>query len=404
MLQRASLALVAVTTATLALLGGCSGPASEHAVVLWHPWGGMELAALKEAIGRYQTAHPEVEIQALQVPSDKLQDKYLRSSAANGGPDLLIGPVDWIGKYAQSEVISPLEGTVATASLDRYQPVAIQAMTYRSHLYALPESLETLALYYNKKVLTGAPPATLQDLFIKANSRDYYRSDFLLAYNTQFFFSAGYMFGMGGRLFAPDGQVELVGAGAEHWLKFLHDLKVHPRIAAKSDYARADALFRDGKAAMTVNGPWALGDYRKALGADLGTTTLPMVEDGVPAVPFVGVKCFMFNPNSGAAARERAVAFATYMTSPEIARLTMDRAGHIPAVRDVQVPAGDLLGAFAEQARWGTPLPAAPEMKEMWAPMDQAIEKVMTDVAPPTTAIQTAREVIAAKIEAVRKQ
>jgi maltose-binding protein MalE len=104
---------------------------------------------------------------------------------------------------------------------------------------------------------------------------------------------------------------------------------------------------------MTVNGPWALGDYRKALGAELGTTTLPMVEDGVPAVPFVGVKCFMFNPNSGPAARERAVAFATYMTSPEIARSIWTQPHLGGAGRPG--PRGD--SAPSPQARWARPCP-----------------------------------------------
>ena len=38
-----------------------------------------------------------LEVMALQVPHDKLKDKYERSSAANGGPDLMIGDADCNG-------------------------------------------------------------------------------------------------------------------------------------------------------------------------------------------------------------------------------------------------------------------------------------------------------------------
>lgn len=396
--------LVVPLVGVLVSLAGCDGPSHQATVTLWHPWGGAELSALKKAIGQYRKDHPGVEVVALQVPSDKLQDKYLRSTAANGGPDLVVGFTDWVGKFAQSEVIAPLDGQVPQALTDRYLPVALSALRYQGKLYALPESMETLALYYNKSLVHGAPPATLQQLFVQANSRDYWDGDYYLAYNTQFFFTAGYLFGMGGTLLRPDGTVKLDTPAARNWTKLLKDLKTHPYIAAKSDYGRADSLFRDGKAAMTVNGPWALGDYQKVLGDKLGVTTLPMVEDKVPAVPFVGIKCLMFNPNSKAPERQRAVDFATFMASPEVALMFEQEAGHIPAVRDVRIPAGDKLQAFAEQARWGTPMPPNPEMKEVWAPMDQAIEKVMTDAAPGPRAIAEAQRIISAKIEAVRNQ
>lgn len=384
-------------------LTGCDQPSAQSTVTLWHPWGGAELSALKKAIARYQKGHPGTEVVALQVPSDKLQDKYLRSTAANGGPDLVVGFTDWVGKFAQSEVIAPLDAVVPKELTDRYVPVALAALRYDGKLYALPESMETLALYYNKD-LVQKPPSTIQELFVQANSRDYWKGDYFLAYNTQFFFTAGYLFGMGGSLLQPDGTVRLDTPGAQSWMKFIKDLKAHPYIAAKSDYGRADSLFRDGKAAMTVNGPWALGDYQKVLGDKLGVATLPMVEDKVPAVPFVGIKCLMFNPNSSDPARKRAVEFASFMASAETALLFEQEAGHIPAVRDVQIPEGDLLQAFAEQARWGTPMPPNPEMKEVWAPMDQAIEKVMTDTAPASEAIRDAQKIISAKIEAVRNQ
>ncbi|HEY9857524.1 MAG TPA: extracellular solute-binding protein [Stenomitos sp.] len=385
-------------------LSGCDRPSNQSTVTLWHPWGGAELSALKEAIAQYQTSHPGTEVVALQVPSDKLQDKYLRSTAANGGPDLVVGFTDWVGKFAQSEVIAPLDGQVPKALSDRYVPVALSALRYQGKLYALPESMETLALYYNKDLVHGKPPETLEELFIQANSRDYWSGDYYLAYNTQFFFTAGYLFGMGGTLLQPDGTVRLDTPGAQNWMKLIKDLKTHPYIAAKSDYGRADSLFRDGKAAMTINGPWALGDYQKVFGDKLGVATLPMVEDKVPAVPFVGVKCLMFNPNSTPPARARAMEFASFMASPEVVSRFEREAGHIPAVRDVQIPDGDKLQAFAEQARWGTPMPPNPEMKEVWAPMDQAIEKVMTDSAPAAQAISEAQRVISAKIEAVRNQ
>ena len=392
---------IALLVAGLSVLAGCVEPRSPRSLVVWHPWGGAELVALKQVIAAYQADHPGFDIVSLPVPSDKLQDKYLRSTAANGGPDLVIGATDWVGKLAQSEVIAPLDDHLDAATRSRISPFALDALRYRGHLYAFPESFETVALYYNKRLVSSLP-RTLGELAIRANSRDYWKGDYLIAFNTQFYFSAGYLFGMGGALLGQEDDVRVDTEAAVHWLSLLRDLKANPAIAAKSDYGRADGLFRDGKAAMTVNGMWALRDYQAALGSDLGVATLPEVEAGKPASPFVGVKCLMVNPNGGKASIERAMKFARFMVSPRMSRLMKEVAGHVPVVTDVPLGDGDLLAAFARQAAVGTALPAAPEMREVWGPMDQAIEKVMTDVASPDAAIQEAQSVIAAKIEAVR--
>lgn len=386
------------------MLGGCIPSGKARTLTLWHPWGGTELAALKAAIQAYQAEHPDTEVIALQVPSDRLQDKYLRSAAANGGPDLLIGATDWIGKFALSEVLTPLDDLIPEAQIRRYQHVALSALRYQGKLYALPESMETVALYYNKRMLPSGPPKTVGDLFIRANSRDYWNGDYLLAYNTQFYFAAGYLFGSGGKLLDESGRAKVDTPGAVRWLGLLKSMRDHPRLAAKSDYGYADALFREKKAAMTINGPWALGDYRQVLGDDLGVAPLPMVEDMVPAVPFVGIKCLMFNPNSTPERRQDAFAFADFFTSPDNMTRMREMAGHVPAINGLPIPDDSPLSAFERQAKWGTPLPPDPEMKEVWTPMDKAIEEVLTGVKTPGKAIADAQDLIQAKIEAVRKQ
>jgi len=95
----------------LAIAAGASacGPAdADDALILWHAWGGKELDALKSLVATYRAAHPGQEIMALQVPYDKLKDKYLRSAAANGGPDLLIGDADWSVSFVDEATIHEL--------------------------------------------------------------------------------------------------------------------------------------------------------------------------------------------------------------------------------------------------------------------------------------------------------
>ncbi len=78
-------------TAAPAATGG------EGEVVLWHGWTGAEADKLTEVIAAFQTANPGVTVAPLAVPFDQLKNKFTTEASTGGGPDLLIGPKDWIG-------------------------------------------------------------------------------------------------------------------------------------------------------------------------------------------------------------------------------------------------------------------------------------------------------------------
>jgi len=63
-------------------------------------------------------------------------------------------------------------------------------------------------------------------------------------------------------------------------LQFMADLKFKDAVMPKdADYNAADGLFKDGKAAMIINGDWSLGGYTdpKALGDKLGVAPIPQI-------------------------------------------------------------------------------------------------------------------------------
>jgi maltose-binding protein MalE len=82
----------------------------------------------------------------------------------------------------------------------------------------------------------------------------------------------------------------------------------------------------------------------------------------------------------------------------------LKEAGHIPAVKDVSPAKGTPLSFFAQQALVGTPLPAGPEMREVWTPMDRVIEEVFSGAKSPEKALSDAQALIRAKVEEVKKQ
>jgi arabinogalactan oligomer/maltooligosaccharide transport system substrate-binding protein len=396
-------ALLAAAAALALAAGplGCAQTSNEHTLTLWHAWGGAELATLKTLIGQFQAQHPGLEVMPLQVPYDKLKDKYLRSAAANGGPDLVIGDADWSGKFAASDLVLRTDELFSKEELARFNPGALASLTLGGKLYAVPESRETIALYYNKKLLPQ-PPKTIGEVFAKAPAIP--GVQYGLVYNAKFYYAMGYFFASGGRLFDAQGLPAVDSPAAQSAFGLFEKLSKAKGILTSPEYNKGDSLYKEGQTAMIVNGPWALVDYQKKLGKDLGVATLPTLDDGKPAASWVGVKCMMFNPNADDAHRKLAKDFALFLTTPESQKLLSEQAGHIPAVRNVKLDPASPLAVFQAQADVGTPVSIQPEVSLVWEPMDKAVRQVTEHESPPAKALSEAETVIKAKLDAMRAQ
>lgn len=388
----------------LLLLTGCQVRSDPHTLVLWHAWGGNELQTLRRLIKGFEAEFPDDTIYALPVPFDQLKNKYQRAASAGGGPDLLISSTDWFSDLVQAGLVAPVDGLVPESFWDRFLTFTLAPLHSRpspgtrSRLFAVPESYEVVAVYYNRSLIAAVPPDT--DAWIRTAVRLTSGNRFGLVFNTGFYFSAGYLFGFGGRLFDEDGRPAMAAAPVEAWLRFLKRLRDTKEIIARNDYGKADALFKEGKAAMILNGPWALADYQKALGKKLGVGLLPRVSaTGQPAAPFIGVKNFMVNANSDEVHRRLAMKFVEFCTRPASQRILMEGAGHLPANRAVPLPEGSPVSVFATQARVGTPLPTTAIMSALWEPLDKVIEQVLSEGKPPAVALQEGQRLIGAKMQ-----
>jgi arabinogalactan oligomer/maltooligosaccharide transport system substrate-binding protein len=385
-------------------LSACDQAASQNTLTIWHAWGGAELATLKELIAKYRATRPELEIVALQVPHDKLKDKYLRSAAANGGPDLLVGNGDWSGKLAESNLLLRTDELFTKDELARFHPKSLESLKIGDKLYALPESRETVVLYYNKRLMPK-PPATVDEMITTAASMAGRSGmQYGMVFNTGFYFSMGYFFGNGMQLFDDKGTLAVKSAGTQAGLSLIDRMSRTKGILTNHEYSKADSLYKEGQTAMIINGPWALVDYQAKLGKDLGLATLPAVAPGKPAASWVGVKCLMFNNNSDAGHRKLAKDFALFVTAPENQMLLATKAGHIPAVIDAKLPADSPLAVFQAQADQGTPANISNEVSLVWDPMDKAIRQVVQHEAGPEAALDEADKTIKAQLKEMRAQ
>jgi arabinogalactan oligomer/maltooligosaccharide transport system substrate-binding protein len=401
--KRIHIAFLAFMLAVLGSIGGFTQTTAQNAdmngeLLLWHGWTGAEAATLtNDLLPAWQAAYPNVKIQVLAVPFDQLKNKYSQEVATGGGPDLLIGPADWVGELATGELIRPLDDLVDEATLGNYLSSTVDALRFDGQLYGLPESFETVAMYYNK-ALMPEPVANTADLDafaaeISSTAGDTYG----LALLANFYHPAGYLFGFGGQLFDENNQSIINSPETVAFLNWINGLQTKPGYFLQNDDNAISSLFKEGKAAAVFNGPWALGDYAQALGAEnVGVAPMPLISDanGAAARPFLGVKHIMMNADLEDDQAALAAEFMKWFTGPESAGMLVEKAGHLPAHTGVDVSGNEIAQAFVTQAETATPMPIIPQMGQVWEPAGNMITAVLAGQSTPEEAAATAQDQI----------
>ncbi|CAN5623812.1 extracellular solute-binding protein [soil metagenome] len=362
---------------------------------LWHSWSGAEADTLTDMIiPAWQAAYPDVSIEVLAVPFDQLKNKYQTESITGGGPDLLIGPADWAGEFATAEIIQPIGDFIDPALLETYLQSTLDALTVEGQLYGLPESFESVALYYNTTLVPVAPTTTAEmdemAAAVTAENPDVYG----VAHRTGFYHSAGYLQGFGAELFDENNMSALDSPETVAFLTWLEETNNKPGYFMQNDDAGINSLFQTGKAGMVIQGPWALADFQASLGAEnVAVAPIPLISEAGDAfaAPFLGVKSIMINYNADAEQAQLAATFAQWFTGPEAAGMLVENAGHLPANVGVDVGDNPIAAAFITQAETAIPTPTIPEMGQVWAPADDMIAKVISgDATPEEAAAETA--------------
>jgi multiple sugar transport system substrate-binding protein len=327
-------------------LGLVNAPAEETTVEIVHYFNVQgQIDALNALQKDFEAANPDIKIHFTYIPFPELVSRTLQMAAVHKPPAISAIDNPDVLRVAKAGILKDISQEAAKLPLwsDIY-PGPKAAVSDGSKVYGVPIGSNSLALYYNKKILTdggvSSPPQTweqLTDTASKTTKSPVYGIAFS-AVNTEeaTWQWEPFLWSNGGSLIdlsSKEAQVAL-----ELWVDWV-----------KKGYASKDVVnwnqgdvpneFISARAATMVMGPWQLANVKKS-GVDFGIVTIPVPKEGSkPVVPLGGeVWCVLkTNPK----VEEAAVKFVAFTQEPERLRKICDTFNYISSIQSVAKAQGE---------------------------------------------------------------
>lgn len=364
--------------------------------------------ALEPAIKSFEEKYGiKVEFKELGM-ADEIREQLPLDAPAGTGPDVLTLPHDQIGAMATQGLLAPID--VDQDVTDTFTESSIDAQTFDGKLYGLPKATETPVFIYNKAHMDKAPES-FDELY--SFSKDFTKDGKygFLALWDNFYFANAVMAANGGYVFERtdegldasniglnnEGSVK----GAEYIQKWYEEGLFPKGIIGENGGSAMDGLFNEGKVASVMNGPWAFQGMRDA-GIEIGVAPLPKLPNGEYPQTFIGVKGWHVSAYSEN--KEWATKLVEWITNAENAKIRYEETSEIPPVKslieDPVIADNEGAKAVAVQSQRGVPMPNIPEMGQVWEPMANALQLIVTGKQEPKAALEDATKTIKQQIEA----
>jgi len=375
------------------LVGIVSIASAEVNLILWTKEGEEALDWNKSLVEEFMKANPNIKIELVKKTDvEVLREDFLTASLAGAAPDILWTVSDHAGPFVAADIVEAIDNLF---DLNIYVDSAMDAVKLEGKYWGIPISNgNQLMLLYNKKLIAEAPKDT--DELFAVGKKLTTGGNYALVWNqTEPFWLVPWLGGFKGKVFAEDGVTPTLNTPEMiATLKFLHDMKFDAKIVPlECDYDGADTLFKEGKAAMIINGDWSISGYVSALGDDLGVARIPKVSaTGEWPKPYTSGVYFMFVKGISGDKLKAAQDFIAFVSSKEKQIEMVKLLNRLPAVKealeDPLITEDPILKGSADQMVVGTPMPTVLEMRCNWDSMKPEMLAVLADTKSPEDAVK----------------
>jgi arabinogalactan oligomer/maltooligosaccharide transport system substrate-binding protein len=363
-------------------------PAEKVTITLWEQEDSAKVdAVLQPLVNEFMADNPAVTVEVTHFDNDPLRTQFQTAALAGEASDIIRCPNDFAGPFSVMGILLPITDMFDQKYLDTMLPGALAGGRVSGKLWGIPDSSGNhLMLLYNKK-LVPTPPADSDAMIALAKTlTNEAAGTWGLAYNTQEpFWLAPFLGGFGGWVLDDATDLPTLNTPAMvKTLQFMSDLSnKHKIVPPGCDYNTADTQFKEGKAAMIINGDWSLQGYLDA-GLDLGAAPIPMIkETGLWPSPMTSGKYYMVNAKvqKGTAKFDAVKKFVEFMTGEKAQAMWLEKSKVLPCNTVVCespiIQADPLLQGSMLALSKGRSMPAAPQIRCFWDPARPGMQGVI---------------------------
>jgi len=353
----------------------------------------------KEFLGNFTAENPGIVVRRIHNNDNDIRTNWQNQVVTGSGPDLTFAPHDSIGLFAESGTALELDKFFNKTFYSQFDTKIVNDYKYKGKIYGIPyRHGNAVMLIYNKKLIAQAPK-TMNELIEKAKQLTKGTEQYGLVYDmVEPFFVMGFLGGYGGQVFDAKGNITLNTEAMKKMMKLVYDFKFTYKITPKEANSDvANGLFREGKAAMAICGPW-LFPQLDAAKIDYGMAILPKIDGAGYPAPYSGAKVIILNPNlvNNKKKTDAVKKFVTYMNSPSVQLKYAKMVSEIPtnrkALEDTYVKNDPKVKALSEQLTKAVPMPSRPEMRCIWDAMKSTMALVMGGKLKPEDAPKAMQE------------
>jgi maltose/maltodextrin transport system substrate-binding protein len=330
---------------------------------------------------------------------EQITEKFQNAAQTGKGPDIFFWAHDRIGEWADAGLIKPLE--IKDDFKAGFIPMSWDAVTHNRQIWGYPISLEAVSLIYNKKLVTGKPPAQLSEIaalgkVLKEKNPNVI--PIMWDYNTPYF-SWPFLASAGAYSFKKTENgydlknIGVDSPGALEGLQAIVNLMKDGLMPKGATQAVMDQKMSSGDLALMINGPWDWSNLRKS-GIDFALAPIPGV-GGNPGRPFVGVQTALINRSSPNADLAMQFLEKYVCTIDGMKAMDADAPLGVPALKslaDEMSAKNPLIKVTYENCQNGEVMPNIPQMGKFWSSMKAAFEIATNGGATPQVALQDARK------------
>ena len=307
------------------------------------------------------------------------QIKLYGSDEVNG-PDLYMYAHDSLGMFVEMGALAPITDVIDKAVYADMLPMTLKAGNYKEAQYLMPVYFETLLFIYNKDLWEGEVPSTTEELYsYMKNNTDATAGTYALvnqhstAYNV-----APFINGFGGYIINEQAKS---GLNDKKTMEAIEYNKKFAKLEADGDYNTVNALFKDGKAAAIIGGPWLISGVREA-NINYGIKSLCdfKLPNGHALVPYSGVQGIGVMKHAAVTKKEAVEKVLKEIADPQLGIDLAENSRCAPAnqksYENPTVSKDEMIAAMRKTADIAQPMPNIPQMSVMWGPTESLLAAV----------------------------